>query len=274
MFTSSSHQEQPLPRLQEWERMLETCASPEESRRVPGPPLAVGTATQGVSAIILAGGLGRRLGQPKALLSLQGRPVIQWIMDRLQPLCDEFIVVTAPDLISRMLKPLHLGGAPISTQDFTQFRWPEGAQLVVDQIPGKGPLGGILTGLAAASHPWTFVVSCDSPFASARLARLLLRRAEGADVVVPEVNGSPQPLLALYRQGVGPRILQNVRGNRLKMRDFLKESGLRVHTIPEAEWMGWGVPIHTFLNINTPADLEEVSRLLDDPAQRELLDDD
>src|SRR5258708_17765483 len=49
-----------------------------------------------VAAIVLAGGLSSRMGQSKVLMSWDGRPIIQTIVDRLKRMrLDEIVVVTA-----------------------------------------------------------------------------------------------------------------------------------------------------------------------------------
>ena len=73
-----------------------------------------------------------------------------------------------------------------------------GALIVEDRYPGKGSLGGIYTGLAAASNPWIFVVACDMPFLDTNLIEHMLSLRARHDVVVPVVEGHPEPTHAAY----------------------------------------------------------------------------
>jgi molybdopterin-guanine dinucleotide biosynthesis protein A len=262
--------------LAEWESVLETNPETRLERIPPRSPCAVATATQGLTGIILAGGEGKRMGLPKAFLMIRGKPMIQWIMDRLRPICDEFIIVIEPDVVNggawNQLKK-RLVNTPDHILQTASFEWPSDAKIVHDYVRGRGPLAGILSGLAVASNEWSFVVSCDSPFVSPRLARTLLNYAERSDIVVAEQGGKLQPLQGLYRQDAGPTALCRLRNNQLKLTEFLKDASLRVHTVQEAEWSARGVSPLTFTNVNTPDDLITVSKLLDEPNYADLLAD-
>ena len=69
---------------------------------------------------------------------------------------------------------------------------------------GEGPLGGLLMALRAAEFDWVAVLACDLPRASAGTVRELLdHAAEGIDVVVPLLDGRPQPAHAVWRRDCG-----------------------------------------------------------------------
>ncbi len=50
-----------------------------------------------IAAIVLAAGFARRMGRQKLLLSLQGKPVVRWAVERLLPHVDDLVVVTGQD---------------------------------------------------------------------------------------------------------------------------------------------------------------------------------
>jgi CTP:molybdopterin cytidylyltransferase MocA len=50
-----------------------------------------------IAAIVLAAGLSRRMGRPKLLLELGGKPIVRWSVEALVPLVDDVVVVTGPD---------------------------------------------------------------------------------------------------------------------------------------------------------------------------------
>src|SRR3989304_6640538 len=58
-----------------------------------------------------------------------------------------------------------------------------GVRVIPALIPDSGSLGGIYTGLSVAAPPEAFFAACDMPFLSADLITLLVREAEGWDVV-------------------------------------------------------------------------------------------
>lgn len=218
----------------------------------------------GLTGIIVAGGEGRRMGMPKAFLRLQGRSALDLIMERLRPVCDEFLISASSDIIHTFVKGFSAGGErQQSSQDLMNMIADRKAGFYPDSAPKKGPLNGLAT-LIHSTHPWAFVTSCDAPLVSPALVRGMLPYTEAADIVVPEHEGRLQPLQALYRREVGEAALHRLRRNRLKLMDLLKDGTFRVHTIPEAEWIGWGVPRSSFMNLNTPEDVQAASLLLNE----------
>ncbi|GHS97399.1 putative molybdenum cofactor guanylyltransferase [Synergistales bacterium] len=84
----------------------------------------------------------------------------------------------------------------------------EGVNEVRDIYPNSGPLCGIHAGLSAATRAVCFVVACDMPAFSAKLARRLLELADGHyrdfDIVAPHDGERLQPLCAVYKKSVLP----------------------------------------------------------------------
>lgn len=50
-----------------------------------------------IAGVVLAAGLARRMGRPKLLLPLGGRPLVRWSVEALLPHVDEVVVVTGAD---------------------------------------------------------------------------------------------------------------------------------------------------------------------------------
>jgi len=192
--------------------------------------------------MILAGGTSRRFGRDKASEPLDGRPLLQWVEHRLEQVAQEIIVVKAagqklPALESR--RPL---------------------TAVEDLVPGKGPLGGIYSGLQAASHELSIAVGCDMPLLCVPLLRRLCVLADGYDVVIPRRAGRLQPLHAVYRRDCGEAIRRELQGERLKVISFLH--AVRVRYVDEDEWASFDKEGLSFFNVNAEADLLRASHLL------------
>ncbi|HCB01628.1 MAG TPA: molybdenum cofactor guanylyltransferase [Anaerolineae bacterium] len=140
-----------------------------------------------LTIVIQAGGQSSRMGEDKALKPFLGKPLIQRVIERLNPIADELIVTTnRPD----------------------EYRFLN-HRLVSDLIPERGALGGLYTAVSSASHPYVGVVACDMPFVSQmffeRATKLMVE--EEADVVIPRIkseasskSGGYEPLHALYRK--------------------------------------------------------------------------
>jgi len=188
-----------------------------------------------VSAIVLAGGQSRRMGQDKALIDYQGRPIIAHVIDTLRALSDDIVVVSnRSDLYS-----------------------PFGARVVADYDPPCGPLGGIAVGLQAVQHPLAVVVACDMPFLNVTLLRGLIDLADRYDAVVPQSGEEFEPLHAVYRRVCyGPIVQRLERGERRVISFF---ADVRLRPVPEPEWRAFDPAGRSLVNLNTPDDLNRLS---------------
>jgi molybdopterin-guanine dinucleotide biosynthesis protein A len=190
-----------------------------------------------VSGIIMAGGASQRLGRNKALERIGGKALIERVIDSLVPLTSEVLVVVAR---AEQAAALHL---------------PTSVRVVSDRYPGRGSLGGILTGVDASAEPWSLVVACDMPFLNPGLLRHLMEESSDVDAVVPRLEGQPEPLHALYSKACLAPMERMVRAGDLKIAPLFE--AVRVRYVDE-ETIDRIDPRHlSFFNINSEADLEE-----------------
>ncbi len=190
----------------------------------------------GVTAIVLAGGLSKRLGRDKAVETVGGVPLLERVVDALAGIAGETLLITAPGLGERALSG-RLG-----------VRWLE------DVYPGKGAMGGIYTGLRYASFLHSLVVACDMPFLSSDLLRYLAGLAPGHDVVVPLLGGHLEPLHAVYSRNCLGHIESLFEQGNLKVTDLFPQ--VKVRTVPETEVDRFDPRRLSFFNMNTRADLD------------------
>jgi molybdenum cofactor guanylyltransferase len=138
-----------------------------------------------VAGVVLAGGRSSRMGRPKADLEWHGSTLLRRVTG---------VVARGVD------GPVFAVGGP-------RQRLPALApdvDVVEDLREGLGPLQGLAVGLAAAAArtaTTVFVCSTDMPFLHPAFVRHVVAAARrtGVDVVMPEVDGHPQPLAAVYR---------------------------------------------------------------------------
>ena len=137
------------------------------------------------------------------------------------------------------------------------------APLISDFIPGRGPLGGIYSGLRATRTEFNMFLACDLPFVSARLLRFVIERAVvgEADVTVPESrDGEYQPLCAVYRKRALPAIRASLARGQNKVMRFFRY--IQCCVISWAELAGEGFPAWVFDNMNTPEEYQAVKRTI------------
>ncbi|MBM3306267.1 MAG: molybdenum cofactor guanylyltransferase, partial [Candidatus Aminicenantes bacterium] len=80
-------------------------------------------------------------------------------------------------------------------------------RVIVDEVPGLGPLGGIIAGLKAAANDACAVVACDIPDIDIPLLRSLAGAAASAEIAVPrDPEGRYEPLFAVYRRPIVPAV--------------------------------------------------------------------
>lgn len=141
------------------------------------------TGESGTTGVVLAGGLGRRMGGvDKGLQLLRGRPLMAWVLERLAPQVDELLV-----------------NANRNAAAHAVFGYPVVADLVPDFA---GPLAGLHVALSRASHPLVATAPCDSPFLPedyvARMRAAL--EAHSADLALASSGGRLHPVFCLCRR--------------------------------------------------------------------------
>jgi molybdopterin-guanine dinucleotide biosynthesis protein A len=189
------------------------------------PPLSA-------SLLLLAGGLGRRIGGTKAALRVGETTLGGLVLDRLRPHFAEALISTRASASG-----LHLGG-----------------RQVPDRHPGGGPMAGIQAGLLAARYDVVFAVACDMPRITPALARLLVAAGDGYDAAVPLLPRGPEPVCASYSRTAIPAITQGLESGERKAADLLRR--LHVRYLGEDELARHGIQPDLFWNINTPADYQ------------------
>ncbi len=186
-----------------------------------------------VSVVILAGGMGSRIGGAKSLQLLQGKPLLDWVLEAIRPQCDEVLISA--------------NGDPAA---FTRC----GCRVIADRIPGyAGPLAGLQSAMHSASHGLIASVPCDTPFLPGDLILQLYAalRSANAEAAVARVGGREQSAVTLYINQLETKL------------DTFLEAG-------ERKVMSWQDTLHTsfvdfedataFLNINTAADLARANQ--------------
>lgn len=182
------------------------------------------------TGVVLAGGKSTRMGQDKALLEIDGKPLLLHAVERLRPHVRELLVIGEPRKYGHI--------------------WPS---VLPDEIPGLGPLGGIVTAMGAARHDRLLVLAVDVPGVNAELLERLTRELpEEADALVPRHAGNLEPLVAAYHRRCLPAFMGRMMQSRLSMHGVLEEVRTAFLDISPGE-AGW--PEDLFRNLNRPSDL-------------------
>ncbi len=162
------------------------------------------------------------MGRNKALLELDGEPLVARALRTLSGVCAEVAIA---------------GGVP----ELARF-----GRLIVDDRPGCGPLSGIVVALEASAFAWNLVLAVDVPFVPATAWLALLERAAAVDCVcvMARAGGQVQPLCAAYHRGALPVLRQELDAGRWKVTAAIASAGM-VAYVDFAE-------VASFRNLNTP----------------------
>ncbi|OIQ26317.1 molybdenum cofactor guanylyltransferase MobA [uncultured Vibrio sp.] len=182
------------------------------------------------SWVILAGGQATRMGgQDKGLISLNQKPLVQHVFDRLLPQTKN-ITINANRNLSV---------------------YQEIAPVIHDQFEGyPGPLGGIHSGLVNTKSDWVGFVPCDSPLINDDLVeRFCASISDDVDILVAHDGEYKQPVFTMFHK----RVLN-------KLDAFLKRGDRKIILLYKecrTEYIDFSDSPNCFLNLNTPEELEQ-----------------
>lgn len=183
-----------------------------------------------VTGLVLAGGMGRRMGGvDKGLVLLDGRPMVAHVIERLTRQVGAIVI-----------------NANQNVEQYAALGYP----VVSDTIGGfAGPLAGLHAGLLAAQTSYVATAPCDSPFLPLDLVSRLAAGLENAraQLAVAHTFAQPHPVFALVSREVLPHLSAFLDGGGRKIDAWYAT----LHVVPvqfdDAE--------DAFRNINTPDEL-------------------
>lgn len=184
----------------------------------------------GITGLVLAGGMGRRMGSvDKGLVTFRDQPMVAHVIARLKPQVDLVII-----------------NANRSVAEYAALGHP----VIGDEVGGfAGPLAGLQAGLKQCATPFIVTVPCDAPLLPLDLvARLYAALQENsAKLAVAKTGDQAQPVFALYSASLLPSLTA-----------FLESGGRKIdawystHHLVEVPFADESA----FANINTLAELQ------------------
>ncbi len=182
------------------------------------------------TALILAGGDSRRMGQDKAALMLNRSALLEGITAKMQSVFPGVIV------------------------SVRQMRAGLGVPQVCDESLASGPLAGLAAGLEHVATPWVFAVACDMPFVEPAVIEFLAAQRAGYQAVVPCAHGFPQPLAAFYAVSCLGVVQDILSGNdKHSLRTLLER--LQVRYVSEEQISTVDPELRSFFDLDTPQDV-------------------
>jgi len=178
------------------------------------------------SLLVLAGGVSRRMGRPKAWLKVGDTSLLRYVVDRLAPTFSEVMV---------------------SFAEPEQLEEPVPYRIVFDRKRSAGPLAGIEAGLEAAHNDVLFAVACDMPYVTEEIARIAIAAARRCDAAIPRIDGRAEPVCGAYKRSALAVVARALDAGRLRTADVANEL--------DVTWLE-GLDPQLFRSLNTPQDLD------------------
>jgi molybdenum cofactor guanylyltransferase len=188
---------------------------------------------QDITGIVLSGGRSSRMGENKSLLLFRGKPLIQYAIEAISPLCGK-IVISSND-------PVY---------DFT------GCETWGDDLPVQAPIIGLFSCMKRSETCWNILISCDMPLVHPGLFTYLSEQTAGYEVVVPvHQEGCVEPLCGLYHQSLLKKLEEAITLQQFGLRKFIDSVGCRRVEIDARQGF---YHENMFSNINTREDFDNL----------------
>ena len=185
-----------------------------------------------VVGVVLAGGLSRRFGSPKAFARLSSKNFYEQGIEALEPISDEVIVVTREELVEHFSREVNV------ITDLPEFA-------------GLGPLAGIYAAMVTVEADLYAVLPCDMPFVNGRIMEQVRRLHQGS-VTAVRASGKYHPLVSIWCHEMKKPLYEALQLEQLSVMKLVQKwniNWLEGSTLTENEE-------RIFNNINTPIDLE------------------
>lgn len=196
--------------------------------------------TELLSAIILAGGQSSRMGQDKALIPLQGVPLLRRVCKvALQCTSEVYVVTPWPDRYQDILPDA--------------CRLLQEVALLGETAP-HGPLVGFAQGLAQVKTDWVLLLACDLPQLQVKVLQNWATQLEKTDknviALLPRHPKGWEPLCGFYRRQCLPMLTQFINEGGRSFQSWLAQHPVQELMIQDTQLL---------FNCNTPSDLERLA---------------
>lgn len=192
-----------------------------------------------ITLAILSGGKASRMGgADKALVKVEGKPIIIRIYECLSSLFDEIIIIS------------NTPGA----------EYPIPVDIYPDILKNSCPLSGLHAALVHSTNGHVFVVPSDLPFPDKKIAQKIiasyLSLLPTAKIFIPRINDLAEPLFGIYSKQILPKVEEI-------LSDGSGHSMAELHRSCETFYLDLPPTPSSrmaFFNINTPSDLISLSK--------------
>jgi molybdopterin-guanine dinucleotide biosynthesis protein A len=187
------------------------------------------------TAYILAGGKSSRMGSDKGLLLIEGKAMIQYVIEQVQSVFSKVVIVS-------------------NNLEYGKF----GLEVIPDLIKDVGPAGGIYSALNHSVSNSNFIVSCDMPFVTKEAIHYIFSRKLDAQIVLLKNKENLEPLFGLYAKNCEEIWLNLIHEKNTKLQEMVLHFNLQTIDAEHEKVFSESF----FRNINTLADFKNISNLI------------
>ena len=193
--------------------------------------------TSSFSAIVLAGGQSSRMGQDKALIALEGVPLLRQVCEvALNCASCVYVVTPWPERYQDIL--------PGACSVIRETPFPNQTQL-------HGPLVGFAQGLAEIETDWVLLLACDLPNLQVEVLQSWATKLEtvpkNAIALLSKQPKGWEPLCGFYRRSCLPLLTQFINAGGRSFQRWLSQHPVQELQVSDSQ---------IFFNCNTPSELE------------------
>lgn len=185
-----------------------------------------------ITGIVLAGGKSSRMGSDKALLPIDGVPMLRLVCDRALTICDRVYVVTPWQERYQDLLP---------NCQFIREVQPQGED--------SAPILGFAQGLAQVDTDWVLLLACDLPCLQAQVLLEWAKQLNNSTAIalLPRYATLWQPLCGFYRRDCLSKLKEFIERGGRSFQHWLKQQPVQELTVTDDRIL---------FNCNTPDDRE------------------
>ncbi|MDO5026436.1 MAG: formate dehydrogenase accessory sulfurtransferase FdhD [Tissierellia bacterium] len=186
------------------------------------------------TAIILAGGMSKRMGFSKETMDFRGAPLMDQLIEELSLSFDQIIVVS---------------------KNQSLYEDKDHVITTFDKYEGRGPLAGLHAGLSICKSDFAYLIACDMPFINHDYIDFLKEKLDDKTrVLVANIQGKIEPFNGFYKLDLVDQIERALLEDQRSMNKFIR--GLsNVSYIKEEQIRRFSPDLSIFSNMNTPRDL-------------------
>ncbi len=192
-----------------------------------------------VSILILAGGQSSRMGEDKALIEVDEKPLIQRVCEVAMKVSSSIYIMTP-------------------WQERYQAIVPANCQFLPESQPKQGPLVALANGLTTIKTDWVLLLACDLPFLDYTILQQWMHQLdtvpESTLAVVPYQASRWQPLCGFYRRQCYPDLQKFIQQGGRSFQQWLPQIEVRSISLDSTQEL-------MLLNCNTPAELQRIRHI-------------